>query len=80
MVAEANHIVRAPALAAKVVDRVGAGDAVFATSSLLFALDEDLVITGFLSNIAGSLVISDLGNRNSVNSIDLTKFASTMLK
>lgn len=79
-IAEKDCFSRSPALADKVVDRVGAGDAVFATASLLFALDKDPEITGFLSNLAGGITISDLGNRKSVDSMLLTKFAMSLLK
>ena len=78
--AESTQVCRAPALAGKVVDRVGAGDAVFATASLLFALDVNLEITCFLSNLSGAISISDLGNRKSVDSVHLTKFALSLLK
>jgi rfaE bifunctional protein kinase chain/domain len=79
-VAESLQISHAPALADKVIDRVGAGDAVFATASLLFALDADLEITGFLSNLAGAIAISDLGNRKTVDSVHLAKYALSLIK
>lgn len=78
--AEEREITHAPALAVKVVDRVGAGDAVFATASLLFALDKDLELTGFLANLAGAIAISDLGNRKTVDSINLFKHAIALTR
>lgn len=78
--AEDDKFSHSPALAQKVVDRVGAGDAVFATSSLLFGLNYDLEISGYLSNLSGAIAISDLGNRKTLNSTDLAKFATSLLK
>lgn len=53
---------RCPALASNVVERVGAGDAVLALSSLAIAagLHPDLV--GVLANLAGAQVVAQLGN------------------
>ena len=55
-----------PALAVKVVDRVGAGDSLLAISSLCMARDWPLDIAGFVANMVGAQAVRIVGNRSSV--------------
>jgi rfaE bifunctional protein kinase chain/domain/rfaE bifunctional protein nucleotidyltransferase chain/domain len=76
-----NDIVEhVPAFAQIVKDRVGAGDALFATTSLLSILDTPKDVTGFFGNLAGAAVISELGNRKVITFRDLCRHASALLK
>ena len=70
----------APALATKVTDRVGAGDAVLALTGLLVAIDAPWDIVAFLANLAGAQMVADLGNRSTLNRIGLTKAIHALLK
>jgi sugar/nucleoside kinase (ribokinase family) len=77
---EVNDVEQIPAFAHQVKDRVGAGDALFATTSLLSAVGAPKDITGFYGNLAGAAVISELGNRKSVSALDLSRHAVALLK
>jgi rfaE bifunctional protein kinase chain/domain/rfaE bifunctional protein nucleotidyltransferase chain/domain len=69
-----------PALATHVTDRVGAGDAVLAVTSLLVAQKAPWDIVGFVGNIAGAQMVSDLGNRMSVNRASIARHAISLMK
>lgn len=69
-----------PALATKIVDRTGAGDALFAITSPCvyrgFAPD----VLGLVANCAGAMAVEIVGNREPVNPTSLYKFIQTLLK
>jgi rfaE bifunctional protein nucleotidyltransferase chain/domain len=70
----------APALARRIVDRVGAGDALFAvTSPCAYKRVPPDVLT-FVGNCVGALAVEIVGNRESVNPVSLFKFIETLLK
>ena len=69
-----------PALADKVVDTVGAGDAFLAITSPLVAAGGDMRQVGFLGNIAGALKVGIVGHRQSINKVALVKAVVAMLK
>lgn len=51
-----------PALADKIVDRMGAGDAFLAATAPLAALGAPADVLGFVGNIAGALEVAEIGN------------------
>ena len=69
-----------PALAVRVVDRTGAGDALFAvTSPCAFRkLPPDVI--GFIGNCVGALAVEIVCNREPIDPIALYKFISSLLK
>ena len=69
-----------PAFAQMVRDRVGAGDALFAATALLSAVEAPADITGFFGNLAGAASVADLGNRNHIESVNLMRHASVLMK
>lgn len=69
-----------PAFATKVVDRVGAGDAVLALSSLLVSQKAPWDIVGLVGNVAGAEIVSELGNRVPINKVSLTKHIVSLMK
>jgi len=75
-----KEILSAPALAASVIDPVGAGDAFFAFTAPLVAIGvpQDLVL--FIGNAVGALAVQIICNRDSVDLVDLKKFITTLLK
>jgi rfaE bifunctional protein kinase chain/domain/rfaE bifunctional protein nucleotidyltransferase chain/domain len=75
-----NGFVSVPALATKVVDRVGAGDAVFALTSLLVAQDVPMEVVGFVGNTVGALAVSIIGNKSSVEKKPLIRSIQSFLK
>lgn len=75
-----GNVVHVPAFAQVIRDRVGAGDALFATTSLLFAVGAPSDISGFFGNLAGASSVSELGNRSHVSAINLMRHATALLK
>jgi bifunctional ADP-heptose synthase (sugar kinase/adenylyltransferase) len=75
-----GSVVQAPALAGHVVDRVGAGDALLSVTSPLVAVGAPWEIVGFLGNIAGGILVSDLGNRLAIGRASIVKAATALLK
>ena len=71
---------RSPALAMKVVDRIGAGDALFAVSSLCVAQGMPMEVVGFVANAAGAQAVATVGNREPVGQVSLMKFIESLLK
>ncbi|MDR0882740.1 MAG: PfkB family carbohydrate kinase [Candidatus Adiutrix sp.] len=76
----ANDYVQTPALAAKVVDRVGAGDALFVATALAAYLKCPLELLGLIGNIAGARLVENVGNNTAINASGLKKALTAMLK
>ena len=72
--------VEVPAFTVKVVDAVGAGDALFAVSSLAARAGADTEVIGFLGSMAGALATQSMGNANSVTRQALEKAVTAALK
>ena len=70
----------APALATRVVDRVGAGDAFFAITSLCAVQNAPIEILAFLGNIAGAEAVAIVGNRESLERLSLCQHVESLLK
>jgi len=70
---------KVPALAGKLVDKVGAGDAVFAIASLLAKVEAPLKVIGFLSNLVAAHEVSQLGHGKSLSQSDIRKHAKSIL-
>lgn len=72
--------VETPALASKVVDRIGAGDAVLSLTSLCAAagVPEDAI--GFIANAIGALAVQIVCNRTSIERTQLIRFIESLLK
>lgn len=73
-------VIEVPAFTEQVKDRVGAGDALFAAVSLALMAGAPAEVVGLLGNLAGASMVSDLGNRYSLNSVDLIRYAQVSLK
>lgn len=73
-------VTTAPALAFNVVDPVGAGDALFAYTSLCYAVDMPDELIAFIGNAVGSLAVRIVGNREPVKKVDVLKFLTRLLK
>lgn len=71
---------QAPALATKVVDRVGAGDAFFSFTSLCAALEMPLDILAFLGNVAGAEAVAVVGNKQTMDSLPLKRHIESLFK
>jgi len=71
---------RAPALATKVLDRVGAGDGVLAVTSLLVCAGAPWEVVAFVGNVAGAHMVSELGNSSTLDKVSLSKHIVSLLK
>lgn len=74
------QVVEMPAFTERVRDRVGAGDALFAMVSVLLATNTPIPVVGLLGNLAGAAMVSDLGNRYTLSSVDMLRHSSALLK
>jgi cytidyltransferase-like protein len=68
-----------PALATKVVDKVGAGDSVLAISALLASQNAPIEIIALLCSVVASHEISQLGHVKGLSTIDMKRFVSSLL-
>ena len=71
---------KVPALATTIVDRVGAGDAVLAISSLYAYHNAPSDMIGFIGNVAGAEAVNIMGNKSAINKIGFMKHVSHLLK
>jgi rfaE bifunctional protein kinase chain/domain/rfaE bifunctional protein nucleotidyltransferase chain/domain len=72
--------VETPGFAIKTIDRVGAGDAVFAIGSLCAALGAPIDIIGFIGNAVGSEAVGIVGNERFIERAPLIKHVEALLK
>ena len=70
----------APAFAQKTVDRVGAGDAVFAIGSICSALGAPVDVVGFIGSAVGSEAVGIVGNERYIERAPLLKHIEALLK
>ncbi len=75
-----QQFVQTPALATRIVDRVGAGDALFALTSPCAYRGMTPEMIGFIGNCVGGLAVEIVGNREPINPIALFRFIETLLK
>ena len=75
-----NNILNVPAIANKIVDKVGTGDMMLATISLFFAVSKDHNIGLVAGSMFGAKTIEKYGNENILNSAELLKFFSSFIK
>ena len=69
-----------PAFTGRVVDRVGAGDAVLAVTALCAASQTPMEILGFVGSCVGAMAVAVVGNRDSVESVPLARYIECILK
>jgi rfaE bifunctional protein kinase chain/domain/rfaE bifunctional protein nucleotidyltransferase chain/domain len=69
-----------PAFAQKVVDRMGAGDAVISITSLCVASDAPMKVVGFVANAVATQAVATLGHSSSTEPISLFKYITTLSK
>jgi bifunctional ADP-heptose synthase (sugar kinase/adenylyltransferase) len=69
-----------PGFALRTVDRVGAGDAVFAVGSVCAALDAPIDLIGFIGNAVGAEAVEIVGNQRFIERAPLLKHIEALLK
>lgn len=75
-----DHFDRVPALATKVVDRVGAGDAVLCVTALCAAMEAPSEITTFIGNVVGAEAVTIMGNARSIERTPTFRHIECLLK
>lgn len=78
-----NHtgdFIEVPSFAQNVVDRVGAGDAFFAVTSLAAVQSEAAELIGFIGNVVGSLAVEIVGNKKAIDRQSTQKFITNLLR
>ena len=69
-----------PGFALRTVDRVGAGDAVFAIGSVCAALGAPIDLIGFIGNAVGSEAVEIVGNQRFIERAPLLRHIEALLK
>ena len=80
ILSDRSPVVETPALAVKVVDRTGAGDALFAVTSPCVFRGFPMDMVGFIGNCVGALAVEIVCNRDPVDPVLLYKFITSLLK
>ena len=73
-------IFEVPALTTHIVDRVGAGDAVFAVTALCVVQEAPVEIVGLLANVVGAQAVGMVANQRPIDRVSLMKHVQTILK
>lgn len=76
---EGGELYPCPAFTLKVKDTIGAGDAFFSIASAYAAAGAPGEIGTFMGNIAGALATNIIGNKESVEKVNVLKYAGTLL-
>jgi rfaE bifunctional protein kinase chain/domain/rfaE bifunctional protein nucleotidyltransferase chain/domain len=71
---------QAPALASRVVDRLGAADAFLAVTALCAAQHAPLDVLCFLGNVAGAEAVAMVGNREPLSKLAMRRHVESLLK
>ncbi len=71
---------QSPAFATKIVDRIGAGDAVYALTSLCAARGVPPEVLNFLGNLMGAQAVAIVGNRETVDRKRLANAVDSILE
>lgn len=69
-----------PALATRVIDRIGAGDAFLSLAGICLAKGLDAQVAAFIGSVAAAMDVQIVCNREPVNPVGLKKYVSTLLK
>jgi rfaE bifunctional protein nucleotidyltransferase chain/domain len=78
---ERGDIVRSiPALPSKVVDTMGAGDAVLAVAAPLVAAGAPLDLVGFIGNVVGAQKVEIVAHQRSIDRVSVLKALTALLK
>jgi bifunctional ADP-heptose synthase (sugar kinase/adenylyltransferase) len=77
---EKNVFNSVPALSSRVVDRIGAGDAYLSLASLCMARGLEPEVVNFVGSVAAAMDVQIVCNREPIDSVNLKKYISTLLK
>ena len=75
------NTVRIPAINnGSIIDRTGAGDALFAIVSIFSQVTDDIHLIGYLGNLAASINLNWFANKNTITKSDLIRFLNFSIK
>lgn len=69
-----------PAFTSRIVNRVGAGDAVFAVTALCLVQKAPMELTGVIGNAVGAEAVMTVGNRKAIDHVLLCKHLTSLLR
>ena len=69
-----------PAFTSRIVDRVGAGDAMFAVTALCLANQAPIEAVGMIGNAVGAEAVMTVCNREAIDRVTLCKHITSLLK
>jgi len=69
-----------PALASRVLDRMGAGDAFLSVTVPFVAQEAPLEVVGFIGNAAGAQAVATIGHRQTTGRVTLQRHIECLLK
>lgn len=69
-----------PIFSSKVVDTIGAGDAVFSYAAICFAAGLPIELIAFVGNVVGALAVQIVCNKKSVEKHEVLQFLSVILQ
>jgi rfaE bifunctional protein kinase chain/domain/rfaE bifunctional protein nucleotidyltransferase chain/domain len=64
----------------RIVDRLGAGDAVLSVTSLCAAQNAPVEVVGFIGNAVGAQAVTTVGHRKSIERVPLLKHIESLMK
>ena len=68
-----------PVFSKDVVDRIGAGDALFSVAAPCVYRNNPIKVVGFIGNAVGAMKVLIVGNRSPVEPLPLFKYITTLL-
>ena len=77
---DGKNIIKCPAFAKEVYDKIGAGDTLFGISSLCYSVNMKADLASFIGNVAANTVLSSLGNSSILSKQQLIKGVQTLIK
>jgi len=81
VITDGLNIVRVPAIINNsIIDRTGAGDSLFAIISIFSQVTDDIYLLGYLGNLAASINLSWLANKNTITKNDIIRFLHFSIK
>ena len=78
--AKTRGFIEVPALTKSFIDRVGAGDALFAITAPCMYVKMDPELVSFIGNVAGALQVQTVGNSEPIDYRELTTYITRLLK
>lgn len=75
-----GQMLHTPAVAGKVVDRVGAGDAYLTLAAMCAARQIPTDLIGFIGNVAGALAVAIVGHKEPITKLQMIRSIESLLK